>query len=216
MPPAQRRKLAQKTSSPERRVVELPIPEAESALVGALKTGRSEARRVLFERYAEDVERVLCRILGPDPEIVDLLQDVFVVALSSIDKLKNPDALRSWLTGIAVHKARKCIVRRRRWRIIQLFSPSDLPERESISSPAEIGEALRATYTVLSRLPADLRIVFALRHVDGMELVAIAAACNVSLATVKRRLVRSQRSFTELAREQASLAEWFAEGDPWS
>jgi RNA polymerase sigma-70 factor (ECF subfamily) len=215
MPPAQRQKLAQRVG-PERRVVELPIPEAESALVGALRAGRQEARRVLFERYADDVERVLCRLLGPDPEVVDLLQDVFVVALSSIDKLKNPDALRSWLTGIAVHKARKCIVRRQRWRIIQFFSPGDLPEREAISSPAEVGEALRATYTVLSRMPADLRIVFALRHVDGMELVGIAAACSVSLATVKRRLVRSQRSFTELAREHASLAEWFAEGDPWS
>jgi RNA polymerase sigma-70 factor (ECF subfamily) len=216
MPPVQRQKPAQRMPSSARRVVELPIPEAESALVAALKAGRREASRALFERYADDVERVLCRILGPDPEIVDLLQDVFVVALSSIDKLRNPDALRSWLTGIAVHKARKCIVRRRRWRIIQLFSPSDLPEREAISSPAEVGEALRATYAVLSCLPTDLRIVFALRHVDGMELVAIATACGVSLATVKRRLVRSQRSFTELAQEHASLGQWFGNGDPWS
>ena len=216
MPPLPRQKVNSRGPSSERRVVALPIPEAESALVAALKSGRSEARRALFERYADDVERVLCRILGPDPEIVDLLQDVFVVALSSIDRLKNPDALRSWLTGIAVHKARKCIVRRQRWRIIQFFAPSDLPEREAILSPAEVGEALRATYTVLSGLPADLRIVFALRHVDGMELLAIATACNVSLATVKRRLLRSQQRFTELAREHASLAEWFAEGDPWS
>src|SRR6185295_18734267 len=124
------------------RVVELPIPESEQALVAAIRAGRSEGKRALFDRYGDAVERVLVRILGPDPEIMDLLQDVFVVALSSIDQLKNPDALRSWLTGIAVRKARKCILRRRRWRILQFFSPSDLPEREAIVSPIEVSEAL--------------------------------------------------------------------------
>jgi RNA polymerase sigma-70 factor (ECF subfamily) len=216
MPPSLHRRSAPSLPPTERRVFELPIPDSDQALVTALKAGRSEGKRALFDRYSDDVERVLCRILGPDQEIVDLLQDVFVVALSSIDKLKNPDALRSWLTGIAVRKARKCILRRRRWSIVRLLSPSDLPEREAITSPAEVSEALRATYAVLAELPADERIVFALRHVDGMELVAVAGACGISLATVKRRLSRAQRTFCERAQQHAALVEWLGRGDPWS
>jgi RNA polymerase sigma-70 factor (ECF subfamily) len=43
-----------------------------------------------------------------------------------------------------------------------------------------------------------------------MELTAVAAACNVSLATIKRRLTRAQHTFTTLASQQPSLAEWLA------
>jgi RNA polymerase sigma-70 factor (ECF subfamily) len=193
--------------------VELPIPDSDAALVAALCAGRHDARRALFVRYADDVQRVLYRVLGPDGEIADLMQDVFVVALSSIGQLRDPSALRSWLTGIAVHKARKCILRRQRWRFIQLFSPSDLPEREAVLPSAEISEALRCTYAVLDQLPADERVAFALRYIDGAELTAVAAACGVSLATIKRRLTRAQRSFALLAQKHEVLDEWLQRGD---
>jgi RNA polymerase sigma-70 factor (ECF subfamily) len=147
-------------------------------------------------------------VLGPDTELADLLQDVFVVALGSIHQVRDPRALRGWLTGIAVRKARKCIVKRQRWRLIQFFAPADVPEQEASVAPLEVSEALRCTYEVMGKLPADERVAFALRFIDGMELTAVATACNVSLATIKRRLSRAQRTFTELASEHAALAEW--------
>jgi RNA polymerase sigma-70 factor (ECF subfamily) len=196
----------QHTARPQ--VVALPIRDSDVALVAALRAGRSDARRALFDRYGHDVERVLYRILGPDQEITDLLQDVFLAALGSIDKLRQPEALRGWLTGIAVRKARKCILRRRRWRFIQLLPPSDLPEREAVLPPAEVSEALQRTYALLERLPADERVAFALRFIDSMELTDVAAACEVSLATIKRRLSRAQQTFHALAAKDALLREW--------
>jgi RNA polymerase sigma-70 factor (ECF subfamily) len=190
------------------QVVPLPIRDSDVALVAALRAGRPEARHALFDRYGGDVERVLYRILGPDQEITDLLQDVFLAALGSIDKLRQPEALRGWLTGIAVRKARKCILRRRRWRFIQLLPPSELPEREAVLPPAEVSEALQRTYALLERLPADERVAFALRFIDSMELTDVAAACEVSLATIKRRLARAQQTFHTLAARDALLREW--------
>jgi RNA polymerase sigma-70 factor (ECF subfamily) len=142
-----------------------------------------------------------------------LLHDVFVAALTSIDQVRDPNALRGWLTGIAVRKARKCIVKRRRWRIIQFFSPMDMPEGEARTTPTEVSEALRCTYELLGKLPADERLAFALRHIDGMELTAVAAACGVSLATIKRRLARAQATFVSLASQHAVLAEWLERGE---
>jgi RNA polymerase sigma-70 factor (ECF subfamily) len=193
-------------------VIELPIRESDSALVLALQAGRTEARKVLFDRYANEVERLLYRILGPDSEIRDLLQDVFLAALGSIGQLRNPEALRGWLRGIAVRKARKCILRRRRWRFISLVPSGELPEREAVLPSPEVSEALRCTYAALSRMPADERVAFALRHIDGMELTAVAEACGVSLATIKRRLKRAQRTFTTLAGQYAVLVEWLETG----
>jgi RNA polymerase sigma-70 factor (ECF subfamily) len=194
------------------QLIELPVRVSDAALVAALQAGRTEARRVFFDRTADDIERLLYRILGPDSEIGDLLQEVFLIALSSIGQLREPEALRGWLRGIAVRRARKCILRRQRWRFIQLFAPSDLPEREAPVPSAEVSEALRCTYAVLEQLPPDERVAFALRHVDGLELTAVAQACGVSLATIKRRLARAQRTFVSIAGRYPVLAEWLEGG----
>lgn len=209
-PPMQRSRPALASRPASSQVIELPIPESEVALVAALQAGRAEARKALFDRYSNDVERILYRILGPDPDAVDLLHDVFVVALSSIGQLRDPHALAGWLRGITVNKARKHILRKQRWRFIQLFAPSDVPEREAPSAPLEVSAALRCTYQVLGKLPADERVAFALRFVDGMELTAVAQACEVSLATIKRRLTRAESTFKALAADQPELAEWLA------
>jgi RNA polymerase sigma-70 factor, ECF subfamily len=206
-------RTAQPASNARQRVVELPIADTDAALVAALRAGRPDAGRKLFERYGRDIERVLFRVLGPDTELPDLLHDVFLAGLTSIDQVREPSALRGWLTGIAVRKARKCIVKRRRWRIIQFFAPTDMPEGEARVAPLEVSEALRCTYEVLDRLPPDERLAFALRHIDGMELTTVAAACGVSLATIKRRLVRAQRAFVRMAREQESLVPWLERGE---
>lgn len=205
-------RTAASTAAPLGRVVRLPLPDSDVALVAALGGSHRNAREALFDRYGGDVERVLYRILGPDPDIRDLLQDVFVTALTSLDQLKNPEALKSWLIGIAIRKARKLIGKRRRWRFIQLFPSSSLPEPEAPSPSAEVSEALRCTYAVLGSLPPDERVVFTLRHLEGMELTAISEACDTSLSTVKRRLSRAQSAFVALARKHDALSEWLDAG----
>lgn len=202
-----RRALA---SEPTHLVIELPIPDSDLALVLALQAGRDEARTVFFDRYADEVERLLYRILGPDSEIADLLQDVFVAALIGIGQLRDARALRGWLRGIAVRKARKCILKRQRWRFIRLSASGTLDECEALLPSEEVSAALRSTYAVLGKLSADERVAFSLRHIDGMELTAVAEACAVSLATIKRRLLRAQRSFRTLAAEYPELVEWIA------
>jgi RNA polymerase sigma-70 factor (ECF subfamily) len=150
------------------------------------------------------------RLLGPDPELNDLLQDVFVAALASIRKLDNPKALRAWLARIAVHHVRHCLRRRKRWSFVRFLSPDDVAAARAPQPDPEASEALRATYRVLAALPADERIAFALRFVEGMDLAEIAAACGVSLATTKRRIARAEGRFSELARAEPALVEWLA------
>ena len=52
-----------------------------------------------------DAARVAARalhMLGPDAELRDLIQDVFVAAIDSIERLLEPNALRSWLDADAI------------------------------------------------------------------------------------------------------------------
>lgn len=194
------------------KVVRLPLPDNDAALAAALRADPDHGRAELFDRYGADVERILYRILGADAELYDVLHEVFIAALTSVSRLRDDNALGRWLTGIAVHKARKLIRRRQRWRWIQSMAPADLPEVIAPTPSVEVSEALAQTYRVLNRLDPDERIAFALRHIEGMELIAIAEATSVSLATVKRRIARAEARFVELASSSDTLAEWLEKG----
>jgi RNA polymerase sigma-70 factor, ECF subfamily len=177
-------------------------------LVPRLLAGERAAKAALFDRYAAHVLRVLARVLGQDAELPDLVQDVFTAAFSGIGRLRDPAALSGWLSQIAVFTARKHIRSKRRRRLIALFGFDAVPEVAFSSVPAEINDALRASYGVLERMSADERIAFALRYMEGMELTEVAAACGVSLATIKRRLASARQRFLELSRDQPVLREW--------
>src|SRR5205809_7758447 len=66
---------------------ELPAPESDELLVLSLRARHPDAGTQLFDRYAPHVRRVLVRVMGPDSEILDLVHDVFVTALESVNRL---------------------------------------------------------------------------------------------------------------------------------
>ena len=193
----------------------LPILETDSALGEALRAGHPQAAAVLVDRYGEHLRRVLVRVLGKDPELADLLHDVLLTAIQSAGRLSDARALRGWLTSIAVFSARAAIRKRARRRLFRLSTPEELDRAEAPGPSDEAAEALRATYAVLEHLPANERIAFALRFIDGMELVEAAAACRVSLSTFKRRALRAQKKFFERARREPALVDWIQGAEPW-
>jgi RNA polymerase sigma-70 factor (ECF subfamily) len=75
---------------------------------------------------------------------------------------------------------------------------------------------VRATYRVLDTLPDDERMAFSLRFISEMQLTEVAAACRVSLATVKRRLARAEKRFVEAAKDHPALRERLAHGGRWT
>jgi RNA polymerase sigma-70 factor (ECF subfamily) len=195
------------------RPARLLSADSDEALVAALRKGGLGVGQALFDAYGVYVRRVLMRMIGPDPDVGDLTQDVFVVAVESLAKLRHPRALRSWLFKIAVFRAHRHIRDRKQWRILHFFAPDDMPPASAAEHDFEASESLRAVYRVLGKMSADEQIVFALRVLEGMDLNDVAAACGVSLATTKRRLARAETRFVELARREPPLTDWMG-GEP--
>jgi len=69
---------------------------------------------------------------------------------------------------------------------------------------------------LLDELPANERLAFALRFVQGLTLPEAAEVCRVSLATYKRRLARAERTFLEGARRYPELFPWLENGMRWN
>jgi RNA polymerase sigma-70 factor, ECF subfamily len=193
---------------PEARVHTLRVEIDDAALVTAMRRGDPSAPASIYDRHAAAVRRVLARVLGVDQELPDLLHEVFAQAFTSIHKLRDDDRLGPWLIGIAVFTAHACIRRRKRQRWLRFFAPEEMPEVVAPEVEAGAQAAARQVYAVLDRLPAQERIMFALRWLDGMELQEIADACGVSLATAKRKLHKARERFDVLARRDPILREW--------
>lgn len=181
---------------------------SDEALVEGLRARHPAALSAFHERFSGHVLRILGRLLGGSRDLSDAHHDAFVRALGSLDTLRDPAALKAWVTSVAVFTARTCIQRRARRKWLLFFAPEELPPLVAPAYEGEAHEALRATYRALERLPADLRIAFTLRRIEGMELQEVADACGVSLATIKRRLSRAEESFLAAARDQPALEEW--------
>jgi RNA polymerase sigma-70 factor (ECF subfamily) len=188
----------------------------DAALIEALRAGHPGAAAAFYDRHAARVRMALRSILGPDDDLPDLLQEVFIRALDRVGQLREVDRLSGWLTGIAVFVARAHIRVRTRRSWLRLFSPARTALQQLEQPSSDARRALREVYAVLDLMPVDHRMAFVLRHVHGATLVEVAEACATSLATVKRRLARAEKSFLLAARQRSGLAEWLGEGTKWT
>jgi len=199
------------------RIVPPPAPVdggADAAdderLVAALKQPQPGANDEVIRRHGAHLRRVLTRVLGAyDTEQADVMQEVAMSAWQGIGSLTDARALKAWLTQIAVFTARGMIRRRRRGRWLALLG--EIPDRPLPWATPDLQEAARAVYAIFDRMPVDERIPFALRMLDGIDLEATAQACGMSLATVRRRLVRAERRFKKLAHQHEVLEPWLQE-----
>jgi RNA polymerase sigma-70 factor (ECF subfamily) len=182
---------------------------SNSEIVEGVLNRDAQAAAALYDRFAGHINRLVWRLLGGDEEHDDVVQQVFVNALGSMGKLRDPQALGGWLAGIAINTVCREIRSRKARRIFRLVpGTSELPH-DSLDADQQL--LAPRFYAVVSRLRASDRIVFILRFVEGYTLGECAAACRCSLATIKRKLTRARRVFFKHARMDPVLASWIEE-----
>ena len=188
----------------------LPFDGDETALVAAMRSGRADAGAAFYDRNVRAVHAVVFRLMGPDAEIDDVVHDVFVRALESLPRLRDPGALRSWLFGIAVRTVAIRFQRRRRQRWLRFMAPEEVPD-VSVLPDTEVREALRDAYIVLKGMDPEERVALVLHRVEGMSLEDGARAMGLSFATFRRRLARGEEKFFVRAKNRPALDAWAAE-----
>ncbi len=176
------------------RVLVLPgatLDESDDAdLARALIARNPQAPRALWRRFAPMVFRMLRRALGPGHDVEDLAQEVFLCVFEKVPTLREPKALKAFVISITVLTTRSEL--RRLWvrRWIRLSSKGDATSKAVVHVDTDAREALSRFYAVLDRINAQDRTLFVLRFMEGLGLLEVAAASDLSLATTKRRLAR--------------------------
>ncbi|MEO1336951.1 MAG: RNA polymerase sigma factor, partial [Myxococcota bacterium] len=125
-----------------------------------LKARDDAALTRLYEDHVTYIDRLLYRVLGPDPNHQDLVQDVFINAIESLIRFRgNESSLRPWLAKIAVHRARRELRYRKVRRFIGLSPAGELPDLPATDNP-ELQAQLQRAFEIIDRLGTDDQLVF--------------------------------------------------------
>ena len=167
---------------------------ADSDLISRAAGGDSAAFQALVERHRSMVYRVAFQFAGNHYDAEDIAQEVFIKAYRSLDRFRQDAQLTSWLYRIIMNA---CIDHRRRHSSAaaapfgeeaehrMLNTAEETPGPEDRTYAGELGAVLE---TEIGRLPQGQRIVFIMRHHQGLKLSEIAAALGLAEGTVKRQL----------------------------
>lgn len=192
MPPSVLRRIG-----PGRRVLgvvrapDRSLEPPDEALVGRALAGERRAAAMLYERHLPYLLGMAVRMLRSRSDGEDVVQETFAIALERLASLRDPGSFQSWAAQIAVNLVRRRLRRRRLLALLGLDGPAEDGTLEALAgslSDGEVRAELGLVDAVLGELPAEQRLAWMLRHVEGEELERVAALCGCSLATAKRRI----------------------------
>jgi len=171
--------------------------------IDALKNGDREAFAQLVDQTSGHIYRVAQQILGNEQDAEDVLQEAYIKAYRSLPDFEGRSSLTTWLYRIAVNEALMALRKRKP----QVFSMDEgnSNEDEAESESMEIldwccmpeGELLSSESRLfldqaVQRLPANLRVVFVMRDLEGLSIQDTAQALGISENNVKTRLLRAR------------------------
>jgi RNA polymerase sigma factor (sigma-70 family) len=165
----------------------VPSP-VDVELVRRAQLGSVVAFEQLVVELGPALHRFLSHRLRDDSEARDALQETLAAAWQGLPRLEHPSKLRSWLLGIAAHKAAD-VARRRP----PAAEHAHEPQTHGDDSLLELREAILA-------LAPKHRDVLLLRYLVGCSEAESAAALGIRIGTLKSRTNRARAALAELMR----------------
>lgn len=184
----------------------------DQAVVEKVIGGEVDAFSVLVDRYQDRIYSAVLNYVSNRDDAVDIAQETFVKAYSSLRSFNSSSAFYTWLYRIAVNTAIDFIRKRR-------AKPTDSLDEERFSEagfepvstdaaadPEKVAvrvEQRLALRKAISTLSEKLRNVIILHDVEGLSQEEVAEILRVPVGTVKSRVSRGRAELRYLLQRQA-------------
>jgi RNA polymerase sigma-70 factor (ECF subfamily) len=197
-----------------------PIGPSDGKLVVQVLSGQRNAFDELIRRHQRQAVAVSYRLLGNTNDALEVTQDAFLKAFSSLATLQKPEAFAGWLMRIVSNlslnfrRARKV---RSQLPLDDLLGSSESQQSgESAGAGAssewmarsndplhalesrEMGAKLREA---LEELPEKQRLAIVLFTIEEMPQKQVAEALNCSVEAVKWHVFQGRKKLKELLKE---------------
>lgn len=175
----------------------------EGTLIRAAQNGDSDAFEQLVRSYDQNVLRMAFNLLHSREDARDVYQEAFLRVYRNLTKFRFDCSFSTWLyrivANLCLDQIRKRKVRKEEGSALETASGEVdrfqfLPETRAYVDPqrqllsAEVNSRIQE---VLDRLTPRERLVFEMRHFQGMRLRAIGEALGVTEEAAKNCLFRA-------------------------
>lgn len=185
------------------------ILREELALIEGLRTGEEAAYETLIRRFEHPVFNVVSRLMNDPSDAADVVQEVFLKVFRNVGNFRGDSSLKTWIYRISVNEARN----HRRWfsrhRRQEVGLDADSGEagkhgqarnyEESLPDPGRSPfeavadhETQELIEQALSQVNPKFRAALVLREMEGLSYEEISEILDVSLGTVKSRILRGR------------------------
>jgi RNA polymerase sigma factor (sigma-70 family) len=159
------------------------------------ESGETLTPQTLVRKYASAVLGLCIAHTKNFHDSEDIMQEVFIQAISKLDTLKDAGRVRAWLLQIA---RRKCIDYHRKRSLTGQIS-EDMPVPAS-----EDDKQIERLHEAISKLPDGYREPIILYYLNGQNCPSVAKTLGISEEAVRSRLVRARLRLHEILLEDIS------------
>ena len=163
----------------------------------------------LYERTYGSVYATVRALVKDEDTALDILQDSYLKAFRSLDRLQEPEKFQAWIKRIAHNRAVDVLRQRKELTFSDLETEGtnapldfedDRPDRlPEVSLDRQ--ETVRLLGEILDSLPADQRTAVSLFYYEQLSVREIAEELEVSENTVKSRLNYGRKKIEAKVRE---------------
>ena len=175
------------------------LPAEEAELIARAQNGDMEAFCKLAASHQRSLYTLALKYSGNHHDAEDLTQEVMLNAYRSIHQFKGMSSLHTWLARIMVNaflnqkrKSDPLAWSERRTTTEELFEVTLSVSRPMHGSERRVHAGLLAQQILetLQSIPERQRLIFLMKHQEGMTCEEIANTMGIAVGTVKKTLFR--------------------------
>jgi len=177
-------------------------------LLAAIRDGDEAAFQEIVRRYRNPITNFVYRMIDDYERSVELAQETFIRVYTSASRYQANYSFSTYIYRIATNLAISELRRRKRRKMVSLFTPFtnddgeaieiDPPDANPLQDEALIeGERRKAVARAITSLPEKYRAAIVLRDVEGLSYDRIAEVLKLSEGTVKSRINRARNLLKE-------------------
>jgi RNA polymerase sigma-70 factor (ECF subfamily) len=181
------------------------LSEEDARILRGLRAGIEEAYEELIDRYEQQLYSMVYRLLGNQMDAADVVQEVFLKVFRTINSFREQSSLRTWIYRIAVnetHNHRRWFARHCRCEVsmeedrAERHNPLEYAADPGRSPFDQVLESENKTLLerALARINPVFRTAVVLRDIQNLSYEEIAEILQVSLGTVKSRILRGREA----------------------
>ena len=191
---------------------------SDGALVEQVLGGRRQAFDDLVRRYQRQAVAVSYRLLGNSHDAMEVTQDAFIKAFSSLATLQKPEAFGGWLMRIVSNLSlnyRRSRKTRSQLPLDDLLGPTESAGQAEAAGGSsdwmsqsgdpvhllaseEMGRKLQAA---LAQLPEKQRLAIIMFTIEQMPQKQVAQSLNCSVEAVKWHVFQGRKKLKELLKD---------------